>query len=174
MITNKMEQIIHCRNCNLCCNQLPLLEHIKKCDVMWVGLSAKKVSNVEKSIPLENNTNSGKIIELIEKKVPNLTFYKTNLVKCLPLNEKKKLRYPMKEEMDKCILNLIKEIEVGKPKIIFVLGKIAYNFIQDYFSKNNIKIKNIVYIEHPSYIYVYKKKYINDYINKIVSICNQI
>ena len=36
--------------------------NIKKCDVMWVGLSAKKVQNINNSIPLENNTNSGKIL----------------------------------------------------------------------------------------------------------------
>ena len=168
-----MEPIIHCQNCNLYHNQLPLLDCLKKCDVMWVGLSAKKVTDVEKCIPLENNTNSGKIIEIIEKRMPELIFYKTNLVKCLPLDKNKKLRYPTKEEMDKCIFNLIKEIEIGKPKIIFALGKKTYQFIQNYMKKNHIYIENIIYVEHPSYIYVYKRKNADDYVNKIISICNQ-
>ena len=33
---------------------------------MWVGLSSKKVNDINKAIPLENNTKSGKIIEQIE------------------------------------------------------------------------------------------------------------
>lgn len=168
-----MKQIIHCQNCNLYQNQLPLLDCLKKCDVMWVGLSAKKVTDVKKCIPLENNTNSGKIIEIIEKRMPELIFYKTNLVKCLPLDKNKKLRYPTKEEMDKCVFNLIKEIEIGKPKIIFVLGKKTYDFIQNYMEQNHIYIENVIYVEHPSYIYVYKRKNVDDYVNKIISICNQ-
>ena len=39
---------------------------------MWVGLSAKKVEDVNKTIPLCNDTNSGKIIEEIENKLKNI------------------------------------------------------------------------------------------------------
>lgn len=37
--------------------------------------------------------------------------------------------------------------------------------------KNNIDKSKIIYIEHPSYIYVYRRKYIDDYISKVVDIC---
>lgn len=165
-----INNIIKCNNCNLCNNQLPLLDNIKKCDVMWVGLSAKKVQNINNSIPLENNTNSGKIIEQIELKLPKYSFYKTNLVKCLPLDKNNKLRYPTIDEMNKCIDNLIYEIEAVKPKVIFVLGRKNYNYIYKYFKNNNLNTINLIYIEHPSYIYIYKKKYIDDYINKVIAI----
>ena len=168
-----LEKIKKCHNCNLCKNQKPLLDNISVSDVMWVGLSAKKVLDVSLSIPLCNDTNSGKIIELIENKLPNIKFYKTNLVKCLPLDDNGKLRYPTVNEMNSCVENLILEIKELNPKIVFVLGKNTYNFIYKYFKKNNIDINNLIYLEHPSYIYVYKRKYIDDYIKKVIDICNE-
>ena len=89
---------------------------------MWVGLSAKKVEDVNKNYTQENNTSSGKLIEEIEKKRDDLTFYKTNLVKCLPLNEERKLRYPTENEMEMCIKNLLMEIRELKPRVVFLLG----------------------------------------------------
>ena len=35
------------------------------------------------------------------------------------------------------------------------------------FSKNMIDMNKIVYIEHPSYIYVYKRKNVADYVKKL-------
>ena len=169
-----MLEIKKCRKCNLCNNQRPLLDKSKKCDVMWVGLSAKKVDDVDKTIPLCSDTNSGKIIEMIEERLPKINFYKTNLVKCLPLDSNNKLRYPFNDEMNACIDNLLIEIKELKPKIVFILGKNTYNFIHKYFFNNGLDVSKLVYIEHPSYIYVYKRKYIDEYVDKIVSICNNL
>ena len=167
------EKVENCNKCGLCQNQRPLLDKEDRCDVMWVGLSAKRVDDLNNSIPLSNDTNSGKIIELIEQELPDLKFYKTNLVKCLPLDENNKLRYPTPKEMQACINNLLIEIEILNPSIILVLGKLTFNFIEKYFIKNNIDKSKLIYIEHPSYIYVYKRKYIDDYIEKIVDICKK-
>ena len=145
-----LEEISKCKKCKLCKNQRPLLDKKSSCDIMWVGLSSKKVEDVNKTIPLCNDTNSGKIIEKIENNSGNFKFYKTNLVKCLPLDKK-----------------------YFKPKIIFALGKKTYNFIHKYFVSNDIDTSNIYYIEHPSYIYIYKRKYIDDYIEKIKNICQK-
>lgn len=167
-----LKEIGNCNKCDLCKNQKPLLDRKNNCDVMWVGLSAKKVDDVNETIPLCNDTNSGKIIELIEKKLENLSFYKTNLVKCLPLDTNNKLRYPSNIEMKSCINNLIFETKELNPKIIFVLGKITYNFIERYYKKNGLDLSKFIYVEHPSYIYVYKRKNIDSYIDKIIKICN--
>lgn len=75
--------------------------------------------------------------------------------------------------MQDCINNLLIEIDILNPKIILVLGKLTFNFIEKHFIKNNIDKSKLIYIEHPSYIYVYKRKYINDYINKVVDICKK-
>ena len=87
----KLNNIKNCRRCNLYRNQLPLLDKKDKCDVMWVGLSAKKVDDIDKNYPLEENTNSGLLIKEIEDVLPSLNYYKTNLVKCLPLDNKGKI-----------------------------------------------------------------------------------
>lgn len=163
-----MNKISNCRECNLCTNQKPLIDRLRECDVMWIGLSAKRVEDINVNYPLENNTNSGRLIEEIEKKNPDIKYYKTNLVKCLPLGKDGKIRYPSQEEMSLCVKNLFIEIETVKPKTIFLLGNIVYKFVNNYMKKNNIMLSsNIVKIEHPSYICVYKRTQKEKYIAKV-------
>lgn len=170
-----LKEIANCRNCRLCLNQLPLIDKKTECDVMWIGLSAKKVGNLEINYPLEEDTNSGKIIKEVEDILPNVKFYKTNLVKCLPLDDNGKIRYPNNEEMNACINNLIKEIEFLKPKVVFLLGNNVSNFVEKYIKKHNIKLNlYLKKIEHPSYIYIYKRKNKQDYINKIINDINSV
>lgn len=64
-------------------------------------------------------------------------------------------------------------MEILNFRIILFLGKLTFNFIEKYFIKNNIDKSKVIYIEHPSYMYVYKRKYIDNYINKVVDIYMQ-
>ncbi len=180
-----IEQIYDCQKCGLCFNQKPLLDTEKPCQVFWVGLSAKKMmSDVE--IPLSPETNTGMLIHKIENSCCNVITYKTNLVKCLPLTEQQKLRYPNKKEIDSCFENLRKEIHAMSPKIVFLLGEKVYSSVGrhlntvfekwndfDYTYKTVEKI-HYVPVHHPSYIYVYKRKKTDDYINSIKQIINQL
>lgn len=173
-----MKNISTCSNCNLCNNQKPLLDNCTSASVMWIGLSAKKVESLFDDTPLAANTNTGKIIAEIENKFENLSFYKTNIVKCLPLDDKKKLRYPNNSEMSACHDNLQLELETLKPNLVFLLGKKVSDFV--YKQQKNMKYKiekieggwiandtTFMAIHHPSYIYVYKRKFIDDYINEV-------
>lgn len=167
---SKINQINKCKNCELYKNQKPLLDKKISCDVMWLGLSAKKVKDININYSLENNTNSGKLIEEIEKRRPNLKFYKSNLVKCLPLDENSKLRYPQKCEMNSCLENLLIEINYLKPKVIFLLGNIVNDFVTKNINQNNLKLETkLIKLEHPSYISTYRKKHIESYIEKILA-----
>ena len=74
-----LKEIANCRKCPLCLNQFPLIDKKEECDVMWVGLSAKKVENLEINYPLQEDTNSGKIIKEVEETLSNVKYYKTNL-----------------------------------------------------------------------------------------------
>ena len=111
------EEIKNCKKCSIQCNQAPLLDLKNTADIMFVGLSAKIVKEKE-DIPLSSNTNSGRIIEKIEDFLKPTSIYRTNLVKCVPLDNKSKLRYPTKDEIDTCLSNLILEINTIKPKIV--------------------------------------------------------
>ncbi|MBH1941062.1 uracil-DNA glycosylase family protein [Mobilitalea sibirica] len=174
-----LDEIINCRKCNMCNNQLPLLDKVDECDVMWVGLSAKEVKNVMEDTPLSASTKSGGLISEIETEVKKCKYYKTNVVKCLPLDRGGKLRYPTRKEMDLCITNLFREIEILKPKIIFLLGKNVIkafeNNIQmefDDFNDYNYKMyqfgnMRVIPIHHPSYISVYKVKSKENYIEAV-------
>lgn len=172
-----LEKIKKCKNCNLCINQPPLLDKGFSPEVMWVGLSAKKTMNISSESPLCKNTKTGQIIAEIES-LFSFCFYKTNLVKCLPLDIKMKLRYPLESEMQSCYHNFLLEIALLDPKIVFLLGKKVSDFIlnQQKNSENFLNISEsswacnkIVYIAipHPSYIYVYKRKYIKEYVRNI-------
>ena len=158
-----MLNVRECNRCELCKNQSPLLDEYKKSDVMWVGLSAKKVNDVLNDYPLQNDTNSGKLIERIEKANPQFSYYKTNLVKCLPLDREQKLRYPTQ-----------KEINEVKPKVVFLLGGIVSKFVLSKVKDKTITTDTkFVSIEHPSYISVYKRKFEQEYIDKISSYINE-
>lgn len=170
-----------CRACNLYINQEPLIDRYKKSDLMWIGISAKKVSNTEEESPLSINTNTGSIIAKIESSLDNISTYKSNIVKCVPLDDKDKLRYPTKDEMNICFENLLTEIKYVNPKIVFLLGDKVTNVIEkklnikfpkrDGYNCNIIEKNNIYYISvyHPSYIYSYRRKEEKMYIDKIVN-----
>lgn len=119
--TIMIEQIRKCQKCSLCFNQKPLLDLEKDCQVFWVGLSAKKIKSYQET-PLSSETNTGMLIHKIEKLCENVSFYKTNLVKCLPLTEQKKLRYPNRKEINCCFEHLVNEINTMSPKIVFFIG----------------------------------------------------
>lgn len=176
-----------CKKCSLCINQLPLVDKRVSADIMWVGLSAKKVEDIGTAIPLSNDTNSGKLIDNIESGLGEFRFIKANLVKCLPLDEQLKLRYPTTNEMKACYSNLKQEIIKVKPKVIFLLGMNVSKFIlkeiegtingldnkydYSYFRHNDIYY---VPIHHPSYIHIYKRKQIDQYILGVQSIINEV
>jgi len=177
-----------CKSCKLYLNQFPISDRKNQADVFWVGLSAVQINDDDEyQIPLSPSTRSGKLIEDIENACENgVTFLKTNLVKCLPLNEKK-IRYPEKLEMDKCYPNLTNELEVYNPKVVFLLGRqvatfvlkkygfklkgLGVNFEYEFFETDNTLF---IPVHHPSYILVYKRKFIGQYIQAIQSIVTDV
>lgn len=176
------EEIRNCKNCNLCRNQQPLLESCQRCDVMWVGLSAKKVKDVESAVPLDETTRTGKVIAEIEKMLDGVSYYKTNVVKCVPLDENGKLRYPSRQEMNTCVSNLESEIEHLSPKVVFLLGEKAKSAVakkyhlnfhrsDELFHYQGVTSGHICFyaIEHPSYVSIYKRKRIEDYKKAVVT-----
>ena len=55
------------------------------------------------------------------------------MVKCVPLNDQRKLRYPNRKEIDSCFCNLQKEIKELSPQIVFLLGEKVYSAIEKHF-----------------------------------------
>lgn len=111
-----------------------------------------------------------------------LTFYKTNLVKCLPLKQDK-IRYPLQHEMEKCYPNLENEIKELGPSVIFLLGKQVAGFVlgklgiksfelDENFNYRAFEVNNISYIpiHHPSFVLVYRRKHMGKYAKKIQKI----
>ena len=167
MKNNNSENIIEkCNKCNISCNQKPLIDILRKSDIMFVGISAK-IRETEDEMPLSENTNSGKLIKMIEERLVeenhNISCYRSNMVKCVPLNEKGKIRYPDILEIENCIDNLAYELSIVKPKVVVLLGRI----VEKYLKKKIIELGyNTIIIYHPSYIHVYRKKEIEKYIEE--------
>ena len=159
-----IEQIRKCQKCGLCFNQKPLLEGKKECQIFWVGLSAKIIKN-EDEIPLSPDTNTGMLIQKIEQMLGEVDTYKTNLVKCVPLNEQNKLRYPNKKEIDSCFGNLKKEIKELSPRIVFLLGEKVYSSVEKHF---NIEFDKWDEFIHSEFLPA-SKRYINDYVQYVKS-----
>lgn len=176
---NNTIDIKSCTRCNLYKYQTPLIDDYKISDVMWVGLSAKITCDYMNSVPLDNSTSTGELIHEIEECFDDVKFYKTNIVKCAPLDNDGNLRYPTNKEIGICLSNLLLEIELVRPRIIFLLGKQVSDAISRHYSvpfskvtSYNIlsyKIENVFYVPifHPSYINVYKKADRKKYIDSI-------
>ncbi|MBX7140506.1 MAG: uracil-DNA glycosylase family protein [Chitinophagales bacterium] len=167
--TRKLIQ--QCKKCSLHNNQPPLLDKKSKADIIWVGLSAVKVDDPSQATPLSQCTRSGELISRIENSIDSFEFYKTNLVKCLPI-EKNKIRYPNRTEMNCCHEHLQRELKEYKPKVVFLLGKQVAEFVigsKNISSFKPLKIGNVTYVpvHHPSYILVYQRKRISSYVSRI-------
>lgn len=144
--------------------------------MFWVGLSAVAFNDDEEKLPLSPFTRSGALVAEIEKSFyKDLIFYKTNLVKCLPL-KKEKIRYPLQHEMEKCYPNLELEIKELRPSTVFLLGKQVASFVfeklggeevafSETFRYKGLTVNGVTYVpvHHPSYILVYKRAHIDKY-----------
>lgn len=98
----------------------------------------------------------------------------------------RKLRYPNRKEIDSCFCNLQKEIKELSPQIVFLLGEKVYSAIEKHFGIKFDKWEEFHYsykkyggvyyipIHHPSYIYVYKRRYIDQYIESVEGMVNML
>ena len=158
--------ITKCNKCSISCNQKPLVENMRESDIMFLGISAK-MKETEDEIPLSENTNSGKLIKMIEERLleenSNISCYRSNMVKCVPLDKEGKIRYPDSLEIENCIDNLVYELSIVKPKVVILLGRL----VEKHLKKKIIELGyNTITIHHPSYIYVYRKKEIGKYVEE--------
>jgi uracil-DNA glycosylase len=177
-----------CKACGLYLNQLPVLDYLKHSHVFWVGLSAVQFDEGIEHLPLSPTTRTGALISAIEETLKNeISFYKTNLVKCVPLKNDGKIRYPIEHEMEKCFPNFQFELDALSPSVVFLLGKQVSAFvmkkleIKEISLPENFKYKCIevngvffVSIHHPSYILVYRRKQLDNYIKSIQSVCKKM
>jgi uracil-DNA glycosylase len=169
-------------------NQLPTLDFLKHSHIFWVGLSAVQFDEGVEHLPLSPTTRTGALINTIEKPlVESISFYKTNLVKCVPLKENGKIRYPIEHEMTKCFPNFQFELDTLSPSVVFLLGKQVSSFVMkqmgikdvclpDNFRYKPIEISNTFFVpvHHPSFMLVYKRKYLSTYIRNIQKICTKM
>lgn len=169
-----------CKSCGLDIYQGPAFDQFKRSKIFWVGLSAVQFKEGQEKLPLSPLTSSGALIHSIEASLEmQFSFYKTNLVKCAPL-QKDKIRYPVAHEMEKCFPNLQWELDHLQPTSVFLLGKqvtdfilkkfgLAKTYLSDDFQYEVFQIGNISFIpiHHPSYILVYKRKLLMQYIDSL-------
>lgn len=160
-----INKICLCQKCSLFKYQSPFFDNPSEADIIIVGLSAKK-KRFSTEIPLDDSTRSGHLInamEIIANKYKH-KIYRTNLVKCVPLDEKEHLRYPTSYEMDSCFANYLIEQTALCPHIVILLG----SMVQHQFEKEMsfhigngrncsfpyVVIGNCHYVAsyHPSYI----------------------
>ncbi len=175
---------VSCKACGLYIDQPPVVTNASTSEIFWVGLSAVRFEEGIEKLPLSPYTNTGALIEKIELPLRKSTlFYKTNLVKCAPLKGGK-IRYPHRNEMEKCYPNFEHEIRTLKPSKVFLLGKQVASFVLNKYSikdvnlckefnYNHFVVNGISYIpiHHPSYILVYKRKHLNKYVASIRALC---
>lgn len=172
----------NCKSCGLCKNQHPVFDRQKMSAVVWAGLSAVKILNDEYSYPLSSATKTGSLLHQIESSLHNIDFYRTNLVKCLPLSNEK-IRYPKGSEMESCFPVFEIELSLIKPRIVILLGNQVSKFILNKYNITDFNLdhdfnytpvifEDVMYVpvHHPSFILVYKRKYTEKYVKSIAGL----
>ena len=147
--------------------------------VYFVGLSAKPMCK-----HLAPETRTGYIIEEIIHHLPSVKAVKTNLVKTPPIDQEGKLRYPNLNEMKLGWTELQSEMNQTSPNLLVTLGQQVSFFLRSqmgvqpakpqlpsdfsYKSYLSQSQSNILSVHHPSFIYVYRRKDIENYVDNVV------
>ena len=126
--------------------------------VLFVGLSNKP--NIE---PFDSSTKSGQVVDSIIKKI-NFECYKINFVNYAPIDSGGKLRYPTKKEIESAVPDFVNSVANLRPDLIVSFGAI----VSDELRKIDLMNIQIICEKHPSYISVYKRKFLDEYIDNIV------
>ena len=147
--------------------------------VYFVGLSAKPMCE-----HLAPETRTGIIIEQIIHDLPSVLAVKTNLVKNPPVDQEGKLRYPNPAEMQSGWNELHYEISRTFPSLVVTLGQQVSFFLRSQMGVQPAKPRlpsdfsyesylsqsqsNILSVHHPSFIYVYHRNNIANYVENVV------
>ena len=148
--------------------------------VYFIGLSAKP--NCEH---LSTQTNTGNIVEQIIDGLPRIRSVKTNLVKNPPIDQNGKLRYPTFDEMEKGWDDLYKDMTHTSPNLLVTLGQRVSFFLRTQLDIQPAKPRlpadfspvtylsqagpNLLSVHHPSFVVVYRRKYVDKYINSVIN-----
>lgn len=171
----KATEALQCNSCTITSQTVSAPNSSEHPHVMFIGISGKSVRGKDLD-PLSGDSRSGSILTPLLTNFGESFFYKTNLVKCHPTDFSGKTRYPSNLEIDNCKPHTIDEINLIKPRIVFLLGKIvAENLLFTLTTSNSITFYSptihlgVAYfpIHHPSYISIYKRKHIHEYITKL-------
>ncbi len=130
----------------------------RKTKILFVGLSNKP--NLK---PFDTKTNSGKVVDMIIDRL-GCDCFKVNLVNFAPIDENNKLRYPTKIEINDQLAGFIDYLNQLKPDLAISFGTI----VSDKLRKIETLKDKVLFKQHPSYIYVYKRKDLDSYIEDIV------
>ncbi len=147
--------------------------------VYFVGLSAKPMC--EHLAPI---TRTGTIVDQIIHHLPSIKAVKTNLVKTPPIDHEGKLRYPnpdemklgwneLQEEMNQTFLILL--VTLGQQVSFFLRSQMGVQPVKphlpddfSYESYLSQSSSNILSVHHPSFVFVYRRKDVENYINNVV------
>ena len=147
--------------------------------VYFIGLSAKPLCE-----HLDPETPTGNIIEQIIHDLPSIEAVKTNLVKVPPIDTIGKLRYPNPAEMRSGWKELQFELDRTFPCLVITLGQQVSFFVRSQMGVQPAKPRlpsdfsyasfllpsqsYILSVHHPSFIYVYRRNYIANYVENVV------
>ncbi len=96
--------------------------HVSKFDILFVGEAPGK-TEVEEDFPFIGRSGQllRRAIKYAKKEKRNIGF--TNVVRCLPLNASREIRYPSRREVGFCRQFLDRDIEQTDPDVIVLLGR---------------------------------------------------
>ena len=109
----------------------------------------------------------------------DISFYRSNLVKCFPAVNGK-IRYPARDEMRSCFPNLVTELGAVAPRVVLLLGKQVADYVYSQLSSRPASLAEdfrysacvvcgvaYVPIHHPSYVLIYHRRRLGTYMSEL-------
>ena len=154
-MTNLRSIRIEWSTCNVCPNIKPACRHVfyrgvSDCDILFIG---EAPGHDEDMCGLPFVGRSGqlldKMIERLEYDNRPLEFGITNILACLPTDEKDRIRPPTQKEANACRQRFRDTVEWSRTKSFCLLGKTAKKFVR--LSKAQRELP-LLELYHPAYI----------------------
>lgn len=125
---------------------------------MFVGISDK-----EGMEPFDKKTDSGRIIHSISEQL-NCVSYFLNYVSYPPKDSQGKLRYPNHQELLASFPSFQERVLEIQPDLIVVCGNMIFQELK----RHSFYQETILKIYHPSYVWIYRRSTLNEYIISVV------
>jgi len=150
-------------------------------NVFWIGISAQRDEEGAPLPPLATVTPSGRIVDEIIHRCREHRHTKLNAVDKVLVDELGKLRNPTRKELEEGLRSITNTMQQSTSALFIFLGglirghlstRVLNRAFQEYVVYDLFETRTL-FVQHPSYVRVYKYRNLEDYQSGVVRLIRQ-